>query len=58
MPCLTFSDLTLGYAGHPAVRHLSGSVAKGSLTAIVGGSRYIDLIRTNVSTITAVAAAD
>lgn len=37
-PCLTFSDLTLGYAGHPAVHHLSGTVPKGSLTAVVGAN--------------------
>lgn len=37
-PALTFSDLTLGYAGHPAVHHLSGSVSKGSLTAVVGAN--------------------
>ena len=36
--CLTFSDLTLGYAGHPAVHHLSGSVRNGSLTAVVGSN--------------------
>jgi zinc/manganese transport system ATP-binding protein len=30
------SDLTLGYDGHPAVHHLSGVFAEGSLTAIVG----------------------
>jgi zinc/manganese transport system ATP-binding protein len=29
-------DLTLAYDGHPAVHHLSGSLARGSLTAIVG----------------------
>jgi zinc/manganese transport system ATP-binding protein len=29
-------DLTLGYDRHPAVHHLSGSFAAGSLTAIVG----------------------
>lgn len=29
-------DLTLGYDGHPAVHHLEGSFAEGSLTAIVG----------------------
>src|SRR5690349_2667527 len=29
-------DLTLGYDGHPAVHHLSGTFAAGSLTAIVG----------------------
>mgnify|MGYP000427209633 FL=1 len=37
-PCLTFSDLTLGYAGHPAVHHLSGPVPRGSLTAVVGAN--------------------
>jgi zinc/manganese transport system ATP-binding protein len=29
-------DLTLGYEGHPAVHHLDGAFAAGSLTAIVG----------------------
>lgn len=29
-------DLTLGYDGHPAVHHLTGAFATGSLTAIVG----------------------
>lgn len=29
-------DLTLGYEGHPAVHHLDGAFATGSLTAIVG----------------------
>jgi zinc/manganese transport system ATP-binding protein len=29
-------DLTLGYDGHPAVHHLSGTFAAGSLTAVVG----------------------
>ena len=33
---LTFRDLTLGYDGHPAVHHLDGTVAAGSLTAIIG----------------------
>jgi zinc/manganese transport system ATP-binding protein len=36
--CITFSDLTLGYNSHPAVHHLSGTVRKGSLTAIVGAN--------------------
>lgn len=36
--CLNFSDLTLGYDQHPAVHHLSGEVAKGSLLAVVGGN--------------------
>jgi zinc/manganese transport system ATP-binding protein len=35
---LTFRDLTLGYNSHPAVHHLDGAVAKGSLTAIVGAN--------------------
>jgi zinc/manganese transport system ATP-binding protein len=29
-------DVTLGYDGHPAVHHLTGAFATGSLTAIVG----------------------
>src|SRR5262245_30985035 len=33
---LQFRDLTLGYDRHPAVHHLSGEVAAGSLTAVVG----------------------
>jgi zinc/manganese transport system ATP-binding protein len=33
---IRLDDLTLGYDGHPAVHHLSGSFAAGSLTAIVG----------------------
>ncbi|HEX2652342.1 MAG TPA: ABC transporter ATP-binding protein [Xanthobacteraceae bacterium] len=33
---LTFSNLTLGYDRHPAVHHLNGQVASGSLMAIVG----------------------
>ncbi len=33
---LRFNDLTLGYDRHPAVHHLDGAVATGSLTAIVG----------------------
>ena len=37
-PCLVFSDLTLGYSRHPAVHHLSGTVATGSLTAVVGAN--------------------
>lgn len=37
-PCITFSDLTLGYNSHPAVHHLSGVVRKGSLTAVVGAN--------------------
>ncbi|TIU90276.1 MAG: ATP-binding cassette domain-containing protein, partial [Mesorhizobium sp.] len=36
--CVTFEDLTLGYNSHPAVHHLNGVVAKGSLTAVVGAN--------------------
>jgi zinc/manganese transport system ATP-binding protein len=34
--CLKFNDLTLGYDNHPAVHHLNGAFAHGSLTAVVG----------------------
>src|ERR1700746_3544587 len=33
---VVFRDLTLTYEGPPAVHHLSGALARGSLTAIVG----------------------
>jgi zinc/manganese transport system ATP-binding protein len=33
---IELKDLTLGYDGHPAVHHLDGAFATGSLTAIVG----------------------
>jgi zinc/manganese transport system ATP-binding protein len=33
---LHFDDVTLGYDRHPAVHHLQGSVAEGSLLAVVG----------------------
>jgi zinc/manganese transport system ATP-binding protein len=33
---IEIDDLTLGYDGHPAVHHLDGRFAEGSLTAIVG----------------------
>lgn len=36
MPAIRFSDLTLGYDRHPAVHHLSGEIAPGSLIAVVG----------------------
>ncbi|MBF68697.1 MAG: ABC transporter [Gammaproteobacteria bacterium] len=35
-PAFTLDDVTLGYDRHPAVHHLTGSFAKGSLTAVVG----------------------
>jgi zinc/manganese transport system ATP-binding protein len=36
VPALRFDNLTLGYDRHPAVHHLDGAIAAGSLTAIVG----------------------
>jgi len=35
-PAIHLHDLTLGYARHPAVHHVSGTFEQGSLTAIVG----------------------
>lgn len=35
-PTLAFEDLTLGYDRHPAVHHLDGRIAAGTLLAIVG----------------------
>jgi zinc/manganese transport system ATP-binding protein len=35
-PRITLCNLTLGYDGHPAVHHLSGEVAPGSMIAVVG----------------------
>jgi zinc/manganese transport system ATP-binding protein len=35
-PILVFDNLTLGYRRHPAVHHLCGEVAAGSLLAVVG----------------------
>jgi zinc/manganese transport system ATP-binding protein len=36
MAALAFRDVTLGYDRHPAVHHLNGDVAPGSLLAVVG----------------------
>ncbi len=33
---IRFEDVTLGYGRHPAVHHLKGEIAGGSLTAVVG----------------------
>jgi zinc/manganese transport system ATP-binding protein len=33
---IRFADVTLGYDRHPAVHHLTGEIAEGSLTALVG----------------------
>jgi len=35
-PAIRIENLTVAHGGHPAVHHISGSVAAGSLTAIVG----------------------
>ncbi|SDH50916.1 metal ABC transporter ATP-binding protein [Propionivibrio dicarboxylicus] len=35
-PIVRFENLTLGYHRHPAVHHLSGEIASGSLLAVVG----------------------
>src|SRR5689334_1090357 len=35
-PAIRFDDLTLGYGRRPAVHHLDGALARGSLTAVVG----------------------
>ena len=35
---IIFRDLTLGYRSHPAVHHLDGALARGSLTAVVGAN--------------------
>jgi zinc/manganese transport system ATP-binding protein len=47
-------DLTLGYDGHPAVHHLDGAFATGSLTAIVGpnGSGKSTLLKGIMGTLT------
>lgn len=34
----TFTDLNLGYSGHPAVHHLSGQVTQGAIVAVVGAN--------------------
>ncbi|MGV8853818.1 MAG: zinc ABC transporter ATP-binding protein AztA [Devosia sp.] len=36
MSAIAIDDLTLGYDGHPAVHHLDGCFAGGSLTAVMG----------------------
>lgn len=35
-PAIHFEDLTLGYDRHPAVHHLHGAVATGTLLAVIG----------------------
>jgi zinc/manganese transport system ATP-binding protein len=36
MAALTFNDVTLGYDRHPAVHHLTGTMASGALLAVIG----------------------
>jgi zinc/manganese transport system ATP-binding protein len=36
LPSFALHDVTLGYNGHPAVHHLDGQFASGSLTAVIG----------------------
>lgn len=46
-PTIRLADVTVAYDGHPAVHHLSGAFAPGSLTAIVGpnGAGKTSLLR-------------
>lgn len=46
-PSIRFRNVTLGYDSHPAVHHLDGEIAPGSLTAVVGpnGSGKSTLIK-------------
>jgi zinc/manganese transport system ATP-binding protein len=37
-PLAEFRDVTLGYGSHPAVHHLSGTLAAGSMTAVLGAN--------------------
>lgn len=37
-PVVEFNDVTLGYGSHPAVHHLSGALAAGSMTAVLGAN--------------------
>ena len=36
MSCVTLKNVTVSYARHPAIHHISGSFAQGSLTAVTG----------------------
>jgi len=36
VPAIRFDDVTLGYGRHPAVHHLRGEIAGGSLMAVIG----------------------
>jgi zinc/manganese transport system ATP-binding protein len=54
---IRFDDLTLGYGRRPAVHHLDGAVAAGSLTAVVGpnGAGKSTLLKGIVGTLTPLA---
>ncbi len=52
-PLIRFDNLTLGYDRHPAVHHLSGDIAPGSLLAVVGpnGAGKSTLLKSLVGTL-------
>jgi zinc/manganese transport system ATP-binding protein len=54
---IRFDDVTLGYGRRPAVHHLTGEIAAGSLTAIVGpnGAGKSTLLKGVVGTLTPLA---
>ncbi len=47
MPSFRLKNVTLGYDGHPAIHHVNGEIASGSLVAIIGpnGAGKSTLIR-------------
>jgi zinc/manganese transport system ATP-binding protein len=51
---IRFDDVTLGYDRHPAVHHLTGEIAEGSLTALVGpnGGGKSTLLKSIIGTLT------
>lgn len=53
MLAFRLDNVTLGYDGHPAVRHLKGDVGAGSLTAVIGpnGSGKSTLLKGLVGTL-------
>jgi len=53
-PLVSIHDLTVAYERHPAVHHVSGSFAKGSLTAVIGsnGAGKSTLIKSIVGLLT------
>src|SRR5215203_1993464 len=56
-PAIRFDDVTLGYGRRPAVHHLDGAIAAGSLTAVVGpnGAGKSTLLKGVVGTLKPVA---